>query len=679
MTIATTPATTITNGLISNPWGIAFDTSGKLWVASLGNDSIEKFSTAGNLLAPTINETPFSHPSGLAIDSAGNLWVANSSDGTVNEFSSVTGLLMRTLGGLSSPRGLAFDSSGDLWVSNSLSNTVVEFSASTWTMQQTLATGSSPSGLVFDSSGDLWVSNYLDNTIMEISGSSGTVIRTLASGLNGPMGLAFDASGDLWVANTLDNTIQEIATSTGGLMQRLSSGLVAPRGLAFDTYGNLWVTNYFGNTIQEFLNISPTPSDSSTITVGGQLLTQQTVSGNSTITSGSSSVITYGNLQANGGAAQNNPLSTQNTSETTAGAAVTLPQLMAVKTQKIKGLLSAVTTEMAEAMTRGVSGSATDSTKIAGSSMIAPPDSNLAVESIAPPSDVPMESIAYPVYGYNYFYLSDFQGSSNFRVTSTSGNLVTTNLLELINNNGGNQNVDIAGYQGIVVATPGVNVTGLTVNNYLGTFGGGSYTFGAGNQKLFLMGPNSNITGGGGIDTVRFLGVGQGGVNITQQGNEVQIWSDWLDTGSGVTYMHNVARAQFDDGSVAFDTGAGQNAGQVFRLYEAAFHRAGDQQGIGYWLNQIDNGTSLNTIANQFLSSQEFINLYGSSPSNNQFITALYNNVLGRAPDAAGLNYWLSTGLNKAQLLIEFAESPEGVAHVSGQMAQGVQYQQWVQ
>lgn len=54
--------------------------------------------------------------------------------------------------------------------------------------------------------------------------------------------------------------------------------------------------------------------------------------------------------------------------ETTASAVVTLPTLMAVKTQKIIGLLGAVTAEMAESMGAGVGASATDSTKIAGSS-----------------------------------------------------------------------------------------------------------------------------------------------------------------------------------------------------------------------------------------------------------------------------------------------------------------------
>ena len=685
MTVVSTPSLTISGNGLANPWGIAFDASGDLWVANLGDDSIKKFSTTGTLLSPTISEAAFSFPTGVALDNAGNLWVANANTNTIAKFSSTSGVLLGTLAvGLNGPRGLTFDTSGNLWVSNYSNNTIVEFDSS-GTLIQTLSPMflSGPTGLAFDTSGDLWVSNYSNNTLVEFDSSTGALMQILSSGLNGPVGLAFDTTGHVWVANSVGNTIQEIS-ATGTLMQTLL-GVNTPRGLAFDASGDLWVTNYYGNTIQEFLNIPSTPSSSNTITVAGQNLSQNNVTNGSSLSSGNGSVITFaGSLSSNGGAAQNNPLSAQNISNVSAGQVNTMPTLMAVKIQKIIGLIGAVTAEMAESMSHS-SGllASSDSTKIAGSSMIAPPNATVPAEAITQAaSDTPMEATAYPVYGYNYFYLSDFQGSSNFRVTSQSSNPLTTNFLELINNTGGNQNVDLSGYQGIVVATGGVNITGLTANNYLGTFGGGSYTFGAGNQKLFLMGPNSSIVGGSGIDTVRFLGVGKGGAFINQQGNDVTIWSDWLDTGSGVTYLHNVARAQFDDGSVAFDTGAGQNAGEVFRLYEAAFHRVGDQQGMGYWINQLDNGTSLQAVANQFLSSQEFINLYGSSTSSAQYVTALYNNVLGRAPDATGAAYWqsqLQAGASKAQILIQFAESVEGVSHTASQMAHGVQYQQWVQ
>jgi hypothetical protein len=205
---------------------------------------------------------------------------------------------------------------------------------------------------------------------------------------------------------------------------------------------------------------------------------------------------------------------------------------------------------------------------------------------------------------------------------------------------------------------------------------------GAGNEKLYLLGPDGVVNAGSGVDTVEFLGVNQGSAQITQQGSTVTVWSDWSSTGDGVTTLNGVDRIEFSDGSIALDTGATQNAGEVFRLYEAAFDRAADQSGMGYWLNAIDNGTSLLSIANAFVASSEFSSLYGANPSNSAYVNALYQNVLGRAPDASGDAFWvnaLNSGVSKAQVLVDFAQSAEEVAHIAPVIATGIHYQAWVQ
>ena len=283
---------------------------------------------------------------------------------------------------------------------------------------------------------------------------------------------------------------------------------------------------------------------------------------------------------------------------------------------------------------------------------------------------------------FNCSYLSDFQGSSNFSINSHNSNPYITNCLTIINNQGGIQNIDLTNYKGLVIVNNNIHVTGLTNYNDIGLLGSGSCTVSNGNHTVYLMGPNCTVNGGSGITTANLLGTSMNAINIMQQGNNLQIWCDWLGTGSGITNLNNVQRIQCNDGMIAIDTGAGHNAGGIFRLYEAALNRSADQQGMGYWISQMDNGTSLQAVANQFLNSQEFINLYGSSTSSAQYVTALYNNVLGRAPDAAGAAYWinqLQAGANKALILISFSESAEGISHTASQMAHGVQYQQWVQ
>ena len=83
-------------------------------------------------------------------------------------------------------------------------------------------------------------------------------------------------------------------------------------------------------------------------------------------------------------------------------------------------------------------------------------------------------------------------------------------------------------------------------------------------------------------------------------------------------------------------------AGQVFRLYGAALGRKPDPIGFGE-VGAGDGGRRrrLKAIAAGFVGSAEFAARFGA-PDNAGFVTLLYGNVLGRAPDAAGLNHWLN-------------------------------------
>src|SRR5579871_2885058 len=103
----------------------------------------------------------------------------------------------------------------------------------------------------------------------------------------------------------------------------------------------------------------------------------------------------------------------------------------------------------------------------------------------------------------------------------------------------------------------------------------------------------------------------------------------------------------------------------VIREYQAAFNRVPDQGGISFWVNQFGSGAlSLSQISTIFANSAEFTALYGATattPANQALVSALYFNVLNRAPDAAGLAYWSSQNLDAAQLLQAFAQSPEFV------------------
>jgi hypothetical protein len=113
----------------------------------------------------------------------------------------------------------------------------------------------------------------------------------------------------------------------------------------------------------------------------------------------------------------------------------------------------------------------------------------------------------------------------------------------------------------------------------------------------------------------------------------------------------------------------------VYQLYQAAYDRMPDYAGFVYWAGQADarQMTALQ-LADQFLAAPEFTAAFGANPSNDAYVTELYANVLGRAPDAAGLAYWeaqANAGTPRDQLLVDFATSSENVALIAPHTANG--------
>ncbi|HUR90575.1 MAG TPA: DUF4214 domain-containing protein, partial [Ramlibacter sp.] len=128
------------------------------------------------------------------------------------------------------------------------------------------------------------------------------------------------------------------------------------------------------------------------------------------------------------------------------------------------------------------------------------------------------------------------------------------------------------------------------------------------------------------------------------------------------------------------DTDVNGTAAQVYRLYRAAFSRVADPGGLGFQVGQIEVARhSLQEVAANFVASPEFSSTYGSL-SNTQFVTLLYTNVLHRAPDEGGLAFHvnnLNTGTPRAVVLLGFSESNENKSQTAADVAAGLRFQPW--
>lgn len=323
----------VTANVLYSPDGIAFDNSGNLWVADTGFNRLlmfappfvngesatlvigqANFTSTGAALSPTGLDQPY----GMAFDNDGNMWVADTNNNriveykepfTTGEASSIVigspsfdkGVYPTTANSLAAPYGVAFDKSGDLWAVDYYDNRILEYrppfknlmNASLVIGQSDFTSNSDgstqdrtnlPSSITFDNTGNLWVTDSLNNRVLEFSKpfsndeSASLVVgqsnftSNLAGitneSLNTPYGISFDKSGDLWVTDGNNARVLEytgpfsngMAASTVlgqtdfvGMHIGTSSNMLAePYDVKMDRAGNLWVADTDNNRILEF-------------------------------------------------------------------------------------------------------------------------------------------------------------------------------------------------------------------------------------------------------------------------------------------------------------------------------------------------------------------------------------------------------------------------------------------
>jgi S-layer protein len=85
----------------------------------------------------------------------------------------------------------------------------------------------------------------------------------------------------------------------------------------------------------------------------------------------------------------------------------------------------------------------------------------------------------------------------------------------------------------------------------------------------------------------------------------------------------------------------------IQQLYIAYFNRPADAAGLDFWAKQITNGGSLANISATFAATPEYKATFANL-SNDQVVSAIYQNLFNRAPDAAGLKFWSDKLTDKA-------------------------------
>jgi len=104
-----------------------------------------------------------------------------------------------------------------------------------------------------------------------------------------------------------------------------------------------------------------------------------------------------------------------------------------------------------------------------------------------------------------------------------------------------------------------------------------------------------------------------------------------------------------------------QQVKPLIQLFYTTLGRVPEVASYDWWLETYRQGDNLEAVGNQLLGSDEFQTQFGDL-NDADFVSQLFQNALGRAPEAAGQAYWLEqmqAGMSRAEVAIGIATSEE--------------------
>jgi sugar lactone lactonase YvrE len=307
---------------LSFPQGVVVDAAGNLYIADINNHRVRKVSVSGTITTVAGNGTPgFSgdggpatnaglpEPYGVAVDAAGNLYIVDINNHRVRKVS-VSGTITTVAGNgtpgfsgdggpatnarLAYPTGVAVDAAGNLYIADRLNSRVRKVSTS-GTITTVAGDGSAgfsgdggpatnaqlagPYGVAVDAAGNLYIADFQNSRVRKVS-TSGTITTVAGDGsfgfsgdggpatnaqLAGPNGVAVDAAGNLYIADINNHRVRKVSTSgtittvagngtpgfSGDGGPATNARLRPPTGVAVDAAGNLYIADIFNQRVRK--------------------------------------------------------------------------------------------------------------------------------------------------------------------------------------------------------------------------------------------------------------------------------------------------------------------------------------------------------------------------------------------------------------------------------------------
>ena len=292
-----------------NPWGVAVDGGGNLYIADNRNNRIRKVDSTGTIttIAGTgvsgfggdggaAVQAGLSNPRGVAVDGVGNLYIADTGNHRIRKVDSTGVITTIEWKRLETPEAVAVDGVGNLYIADTGNHRIRKVD-STGTITTIAGTGVSgfgedggpaiqatlyyPRGVAVDSTGNLYIADTYNHRIrrVDLSGTITTIAGTgersgffsgdgrpaVQAEFFGPVDVAVDSAGNVYIADSNNNRIRKVdstgtITTIAGTGERGDRGdggpavearITEPSGVALDSAGDLYIADAGNNRIRK--------------------------------------------------------------------------------------------------------------------------------------------------------------------------------------------------------------------------------------------------------------------------------------------------------------------------------------------------------------------------------------------------------------------------------------------
>jgi sugar lactone lactonase YvrE len=229
-----------------NPYRLAADTAGNVYVSDTNNNRVLKLA-AGSSTQTVLPFTGLNRPGGIAVDTGGNVYVTDPRNSRVLKLaagSSTQTVLPFT--GLNHPSQVAVDSAGNVYVTD-MDKRVLKLAAGSSTQTVLPITGlHGNDDLAVDPAGNVYVADSPDNRVVKLPAGSNTQTVLPITGIKWPANVAVDSASNLYLIDTSDRQVVKLAAGSNTQTVLPISGLNGPLDVAVDTAGNVYVLDNGG-------------------------------------------------------------------------------------------------------------------------------------------------------------------------------------------------------------------------------------------------------------------------------------------------------------------------------------------------------------------------------------------------------------------------------------------------